>query len=191
MGSHENQAGLDHHLGQEFRDGHCLRPLDWPHTEALALFSRSDSRNTLKSLSLVDVVLTESELLICLAPTYLFISDHLPRDGVVGPPHHLITDSLLGALTPPINAECEATCLIPNLAILDLRSLGCFSVASLRQFLIGRTTVIAGLEERFECALLWFPGHRLYLDLDNLMHLRDWTRKRELLFSCRDFGPED
>ncbi|KAJ7454560.1 hypothetical protein B0H11DRAFT_2287863 [Mycena galericulata] len=175
-------------------DGNCLRPLQWPHIAALSLFARSASWDTLQSLSLLDVVLAQRELLHCLtqlpALTYLFISDHLPRDGLLtNAPHYLITDSLLAALSPPTKSH-TIPWLLPRLEILDLRTLGCFSVDFLLHLLIGRTEE-GGFEGRFECSLLWFPGHRISMNLDSIVDLRERTRRGELLFACREFDPED
>ncbi|KAJ7469276.1 hypothetical protein B0H11DRAFT_1392502 [Mycena galericulata] len=174
--------------------GQCLRPLQWPHTAALSLFARSASLDNLHSLLLHDVLLTQRELLHCLtklpALTHLFISDHQRRDGLhTNAPHYLITDSLFAALSPPTKSGANAL-LLPRLEILEMRSLGGFKSDLLLRLLTKRTEE-AGIEGRFECALLWFPGYPIFMDYVVETKLRDLTRRGELMFTCREFDPED
>ncbi|KAJ7719998.1 hypothetical protein DFH07DRAFT_309676 [Mycena maculata] len=177
-------------------DEQCLRPLHWPQSAAHALLARSGSGRTLYSLSLHDVFVSEHELLQCLAElpslAYLFISDHLAVDGIPGTQDHLITDSLLAKLSPADNDDIHtglAPRLVPNLAFLDMRSLGAFTPSALLNFLVARTK--RHLDGGFECALMWFPGHRLYVDAQSIAYLRPWVDKKELLFICREFDPRE
>ncbi|KAJ7719995.1 hypothetical protein DFH07DRAFT_784516 [Mycena maculata] len=164
-------------------DEQCLQPLHWPQSAARALFARSGSGHTLFSLSLHDVFVSEHELLQCLAElpslAYLFISDHLAVDGIPGTQDHLITDSLLAKLSPADNDDIHtglAPRLVPNLAFLDMRSLGAFTPSVLLNFLVARAR--GNLNGKFECALLWFPGHRLYVDAQRIAFLRPLVSER-------------
>ncbi|KAJ7758652.1 hypothetical protein B0H16DRAFT_1535203 [Mycena metata] len=131
--------------------GHSLH---WPHSEGSALLLRSGSQTTLQTLVLHDVVISECDLLECLAQlpslTYLFISDQAAVGNT--PAHHLITDSLLQRLTPQ-----PAFSLVPDLAIADFKTLARFSDEMLVEFATQRCLLI-GEESAFECAVLWIPG---------------------------------
>ncbi|KAF7362621.1 F-box domain-containing protein [Mycena venus] len=168
-------------------------PLYWPHHEGLGLLHRSESRATLQSLTLHDVLITESELLQCLAELpllqYLFISDHPASPALPGNPvHHLVTDSLLQKLTP--QPHTPIPCLVPNLAIVDLKTIGRFTDAAFLAFAAQRS-LLAGAEEPFECALLWVPGHARQLDGDTTMFLISAMQMESLIFTSREYDPNE
>ncbi|KAJ7655419.1 hypothetical protein B0H17DRAFT_1146464 [Mycena rosella] len=165
--------------------------LCWPHPAAQALFARSGSRRTLRTLCIPDVVITEAELLECLAELpaleYLFISDHPSLAAASNVPHLLITDSLLEALTPSL--ANPADCLLPRLKIVEFRTLGRFSDSALLDFVGGRLTLRD--KAGFECAVLWFPGHPRKPDVLTTNYLETWTVEEGLLFICREFDPNE
>ncbi|KAJ7146852.1 hypothetical protein C8R44DRAFT_864570 [Mycena epipterygia] len=173
------------------------QPLYWPQPAAHALFVRSASRHTLQALSLNDVAITESDLLDTLAELpsllYLFISDHPALAAVDGnPAHHLITDSLLKKLTPEGDPEKgrPKTWLVPNLEIVDLRTLGQFRDELLLNF-IGNRALHHTSVGSFECALLWLPGYCRQLTDATTDLLTGWVEIKELLFTCREYDPNE
>ncbi|KAJ7125534.1 hypothetical protein C8R43DRAFT_1030434 [Mycena crocata] len=114
-------------------------PLFWPHDQFIAFASRSGCSNTLISLSLHNMVITESELVQCLSVMasleVLFIQD-VPSKTSGGPDHILITDGLLRQLF----WTADATCLIPSLARFSFESLFTFDKNVLLGFIASRLT---------------------------------------------------
>ncbi|KAF8142692.1 hypothetical protein K438DRAFT_2112992 [Mycena galopus ATCC 62051] len=167
------------------------RPVYWPHVEGLSLLQRSASGDTLHSLTVHDVVITERELLECLgelpALQYLFISDYPELEGV-HPAYNLITDSLLKNLTP--NPGHPGPCLVPKLMIVDLKTLGQFDDAAFVEFAVQRS-LVAVPADPFECAILWVPGHARQLGEATIQTLNSWMRKGRMIATCREYNPEE
>ncbi|KAJ6592838.1 hypothetical protein B0H19DRAFT_1055513 [Mycena capillaripes] len=162
------------------------QPLYWPHAEGFAFLVRSGSRSMLQSLSLHDVIITEHDLLQCLAEVpllqYLFISDHSAVVALPGNPvHHLVTDSLLRKLTPH-----QTECLVPKLSIVDLKTFGRFTDEVFLAFVVQRSLVF-GPVEPFECALLWAPGHTRGLNDQVTRSLNSGMQRGCIVFTCRDY----
>ncbi|KAJ6493174.1 hypothetical protein C8R45DRAFT_1136174 [Mycena sanguinolenta] len=151
-------------------------PVRWPHIEGTGLLKRCGSRTTLISLHLDDVIITDSELLECLAGLpqlqNLRVADHPGLDGLVEKPrHHLITDRLLKQLTPPVDSPAQ--CLVPNLEILDFKTFGKFTDTVFFEFAVGRAT-LAG-HKTLECVLDWIPGWPCELTVPTHVHgLKEW-----------------
>ncbi|KAJ7648030.1 hypothetical protein FB45DRAFT_1020242 [Roridomyces roridus] len=169
-------------------DEESLKPLLWPHRSALTLLEGA-GRN-LRLLDLPDVRISQRELLDVLAVVpvleYLLISDQLPE-------HHLITDTLLEALSLTVSSLLSSTpALIPKLSTLILRSLQAFTVPALLEFLTART---AAASDDFECRLACFPQHRFTgMSLDCIVSLRESLGERGgpgLLWSCGELDRED
>ncbi|KAJ7648041.1 hypothetical protein FB45DRAFT_1052415 [Roridomyces roridus] len=164
-------------------DEDSLRPLLWAHSSMLQLVQNAGSN--LRLLALPDVQISERELLDVLAAVpaleHLLISDQVPE-------HHLITDTLLDALS---HTESNTPALIPNLSTLIFRSLQAFTVPALLQLLISRTTAAS---DDLECRLAWFPHRRFSgMSLDCIIDLRENLGKRGgpgLLWSCGEFDRE-
>ncbi|KAJ7648060.1 hypothetical protein FB45DRAFT_1052427 [Roridomyces roridus] len=165
-------------------DEESLKPLLWPHRSGLTLLEGA-GRN-LRLLDIPDVRLSQRELLDVLAVVpaleHLLISDQLPE-------HHLITDTLLEALSLTVSSFTPA--LIPNLSTLILRSLQGFTVPALLELLTVRT---AAASDDFECRLAWFPQRRFSsMSLDCIVNLRESFGERGgpgLLWSCGEFDRE-
>ncbi|KAJ7915811.1 hypothetical protein B0H13DRAFT_2324078 [Mycena leptocephala] len=160
------------------------QPLYWPHMEGLALLLRSGSPTTLKSLSLHDVMITERDLLQCLADLpllqYLFVSDHPGLEDLPGKPaNHVVTDSLLKRITPAQNLE-----------IVDFKTLGTFTDDVLLEFVVQRS-LLASIDEPFECALLWVPGHARQLKDQVIGVLNSGMQQGRLVFTSREYDPNE
>jgi hypothetical protein len=169
------------------------QPLYWPHMEGLALLLRSGSPTRLKSLSLHDVMITERDLLQCLADLpllqYLFISDHPGLEDLPGKPaNHVVTDSLLKRITPGPGSPAE--CFIPNLEIVDFKTLGTFTDDVLLEFVVQRS-LLASVDEPFECALLWVPGHARQLKDQVIGVLKSGMQQGRLVFTSREYDPNE
>jgi hypothetical protein len=198
------------------------KPLQWPHSAALSLLRRSAMQNTLHGLVLHDVVLTERELLQCLGHlpqlSYLFVSDQpaIPQDGAPAiPAHHLITDSLLERLTPMPGTPPEDF-LVPNLAIVDFKTLGRFSGKALLNFMAARCAVAdarclldveleaqheaasgnpakktTACPRKFECAVLWIPGYMRQFGEETRTAIDAYEMTGHLTLISREYDPED
>ncbi|KAJ7634422.1 hypothetical protein FB45DRAFT_789564 [Roridomyces roridus] len=94
----------------------------WPSQHFLALSQRSSFSSHLLSLFLIDLIVTEAELVECLhglqALESLSIGDH--DKAYSGTDHHLITDSLLTRLTR--TDDSDSAVLIPRLRFFTCRS---------------------------------------------------------------------
>ncbi|KAJ7611970.1 hypothetical protein DFH06DRAFT_1371570 [Mycena polygramma] len=168
-------------------------PLFWPQSAARALFRRSFSHRTLQSLCLRDVVITASELLECLAELpsldYLFISDHPTAVGGTRP-RHLITTDLLRKLSPSEICPDPDDCLVPNLRIIELRTLGWFTDDAFLDF-VGPRSLRDGFEGPFDCTLLWLPGYVRALKPGTLACLQDLLiQPGKTVFECREYDPD-
>ncbi|KAJ7835003.1 hypothetical protein B0H14DRAFT_3871257 [Mycena olivaceomarginata] len=198
------------------------KPLQWPHSAALSLLRRSAMQNTLHGLVLHDVVLTERELLQCLGHlpqlSYLFVSDQpaIPQDGAPATPaHYLITDSLLERLTPMPDTPPEDF-LVPNLAIVDFKTLGRFSGKALLNFVAARCAVAdarclldveleaqheaasgnpakktTACPRKFECAVLWIPGYMRQFGEETRTAIDAYEMTGHLTLISREYDPED
>ncbi|KAJ7237524.1 hypothetical protein B0H12DRAFT_1238143 [Mycena haematopus] len=170
------------------------KPVYWPRVEGMRFLHRSESRKSLTSLTLHDVVIAEVELLECLAELpqllYLFISDHPAQEALPdSPPHHLVTDSLLEKLTP--RRESSATCLVPNLMIVDFKTLGIFNQEVFLQFALQRTMGRADTGGTFECALLWVPRRACQLSQPIMAILSPWMVAGRLILTSREYDPNE
>ncbi|KAJ7611966.1 hypothetical protein DFH06DRAFT_1371565 [Mycena polygramma] len=120
---------------------------------ACTLFRRSSSHRTLQSRCLCNAI-TASELLECPAglPSldYLFISDHPTAVGGTRP-HHLITTNLLRKLSPEGYPDPD-DCLVPNLEIIELRTLGWFTDDTFLDF-VGPRSLRPGMLARLPTAI--------------------------------------
>ncbi|KAJ7247162.1 hypothetical protein B0H12DRAFT_1235332 [Mycena haematopus] len=168
------------------------KPIYWPHGHGMRLLHRSGSRKMLNELTLHDVIITEFELLQCLAELpqlkYLFISDHPALEALPdSPPHELITDSLLEKLTP--RSESPAPCLGPNLMIVEFKTLGTFTQQVFLEFAIQRAK-LASPANQFECALLWVP-EELQLSEPIMKVLNSWVGAGKLILTCREYDDDD
>ncbi|KAJ7687704.1 hypothetical protein B0H17DRAFT_1180742 [Mycena rosella] len=129
-------------------------PLPWPHSEFIALSVRSSFHTHLKALHISHSILTETELIECLANLPLLeslsVSDH---DFVVdgSTPQPLITNGLLAHLT----AAPATPSLVPRLRVLRCRSRLQFDDHLYLKFLLSRMQ--NGCV--FETQLIWLPGH--------------------------------
>ncbi|KAJ7465695.1 hypothetical protein FB451DRAFT_1262194 [Mycena latifolia] len=174
------------------RDVYPYGPLFWPHSAALSLFQRSGSHQALRSLAIPDVVIAEAELLELLKElpglVYVFVSDHPPLDPAPGsPPHLVVTDTLLKALTPTLDRPAE--CILPRLEIVDFRTLGRFTDDALRAFIRDRLNW-RGRQAGFECAVLWLQGYPRPLGDETSSCFEKW-KENGLQFACREFDPAD
>ncbi|KAJ7458616.1 hypothetical protein FB451DRAFT_1273613 [Mycena latifolia] len=174
------------------RDVYPYGPLFWPHSAALSLFQRSGSHQTLRSLAIPDVVIAEAELLELLKElpglVYVFVSDHPPLDPAPeSPPHLVITDTLLKALTPTLDRPAE--CILPRLEIVDFRTLGRFTDDALRAFIRDRLNW-RGRQAGLECAVLWLQGYPRPLGDETSSCFEKW-KEDGLQFACREFNPAD
>ncbi|KAJ7111413.1 hypothetical protein C8R44DRAFT_742527 [Mycena epipterygia] len=135
-------------------------PLPWPHAQFLALSTRSSFNTTLRSLELWCSIITEAELLECLAALprldHLAISDHqLTAQG--GADQLLITDSLLARLTWPPHSPPP---LVPRLGSFHCRSRLQFTDTVFLEFIDSR------LDNRylFESEIWALPGNFRKID---------------------------
>ncbi|KAJ6493189.1 hypothetical protein C8R45DRAFT_1136209 [Mycena sanguinolenta] len=170
-------------------------PVWWPHGEGMGLLRRCGSRTTLTSLNLDDVIIPESELLECLAALpqlqYLLISDHPGLDGLPeNPIHHLINDSLLKKLTPSPCPDSPTGCLVPNLLIVDFKTLGKFTETVFIDFAEQRT-MLARANDTFECALRWIPGWTCKLSPATVEVLNGWMKGGKMIVSWREYDLND
>ncbi|KAJ6583289.1 hypothetical protein B0H10DRAFT_2443055 [Mycena sp. CBHHK59/15] len=137
-------------------------PLPWPHFEFLSLSERSSFHAHLTDLALYEVIITESELLQCLAvlPALVFLS--ISDQPAVLPDHTehlLITDTLLAALTK----TTESPCLVPQLRIFGVQSILKFDDNVYLKFLLSRLQGEAD-QGPLVYTLRWFPGYKRALD---------------------------
>ncbi|KAK7023242.1 hypothetical protein R3P38DRAFT_1102250 [Favolaschia claudopus] len=153
-----------------FLDYTTSGPLPWPHTGFLALATRSDFGAHLTDLKLLEVAITDGQLLECLAQLpkleYLEISDHSPRIIEVdtgdaddntqwdNPALVLVNDSLLLALA------CEPL-LVPSLEKITFRSMLKFTDPVLYDMCVVRGRSM----EDFQVDLHWISGYHRDLDV--------------------------
>ncbi|KAJ7111780.1 hypothetical protein C8R44DRAFT_985275 [Mycena epipterygia] len=158
--------------------------LSWPHTQFLDFSTRCSLNDHLQYLSLYHVIIPEVELLACLSalPSLerLEISDHqaVPTSGEDN--HHLITDSLLTALT----RIPDSPCLVPALHSLGVQSLLAFNESLYLVFLLSRLDP----DWCFESSIFWIPGHHRELDA-NVVVLMDELYRQGVL-SCEFLSAE-
>ncbi|KAJ7089626.1 hypothetical protein C8R44DRAFT_892311 [Mycena epipterygia] len=136
--------------------------LPWPHFKFLSLSERSSFHAHLTDLALYEVIITESELLQCLAtlPALVFLS--ISDQPAVLPDHTehlLITDALLAALTK----TTESPCLVPQLRIFGFQSILKFDDNVYLKFLLSRVRREAD-QGPLVYTLRWFPGYKRALD---------------------------
>ncbi|KAJ7093841.1 hypothetical protein B0H15DRAFT_143362 [Mycena belliarum] len=175
---------------------HPYSPLYWPPLAANAMFQRSESRQTLRSLSLKDVVITEADLLALLAElqalAFLSISDHPHVNGHAQ--QLVVTNTILKALTP--TAYNTSATLLPQLDIIDFRTLGKFSERPLLDFVAGRLEHVGRRMHdphhppQFECAFLTIRGHFRELRPEVAQWFDAQISKKRLLFAWREADSE-
>ncbi|KAJ7641061.1 hypothetical protein FB45DRAFT_862325 [Roridomyces roridus] len=153
----------------------------WPHIGFMACVHRSSFQTTLKSLLLEQVVITEVELLACLAglPALqcLSIGDHQTIAGFhgggkhYGVDHHLITDSLLSKLTlstAPVGSQSPP--LIPNLRMLKCHSRLQFDDSVFLDLILSRRAEPSSDSPMFGCKVRWMAGH--FREIDSAVSAR-------------------
>jgi hypothetical protein len=159
-------------------------PLSWSHAEFLSLASRSSFHDILTTLSLVQVLITEDEVLECLSVLPLLRQLELQdyhRPGALGiPDHAVITDKLLHALSSTHTADC----LVPHLLNLRFSSLLRFSDNIFLAFVKSRLILGRSSLDPFRCNLWWIPGHKRTLDC--IVPLSELVLRRELKFSFKE-----
>ncbi|KAJ7917109.1 hypothetical protein B0H13DRAFT_2444639 [Mycena leptocephala] len=132
------------------------RPISWPQGQFLTFFTRSSCRETLTSLVLHRMMITDVELLVCLTGLprleTLAIADVPSVDGSTD--HIIVTDALLDELT----RTAGTAHLIPHLHVFRFTSLFRFNQQALLDVVnsrveSGRTAAGPfGLEEQ------WYPS---------------------------------
>ncbi|KAJ7673738.1 hypothetical protein DFH06DRAFT_1173180 [Mycena polygramma] len=166
-------------------------PLAWPQTQFLSLCVRSSFNKHLRSLDITDVHLSESELIECLAALpklrVLCISDHeIPREGIQ---QHIITDTLLGQLTPLIGAPC----LVPGLKFVSFRSLLRFNDAVFMAFVLSRLPTPKTPADRFTLQLFSIHEHHREFEstVERQLHDLDTTRQDFSFYQVQLKSEED
>jgi hypothetical protein len=160
-------------------------PLPWLRTLFLALSTRSGLDAHLTALHLNRVVVTEEELLECLAglPSLeqLTVSDHELEDfdeydswHYRGVECHLVTNTLLEQLTLTANPG-----LVPRLRVLTIHSMMKFSDDVLFELLQSR----ASTERPFEIHARRWQGWYRGLRPDVVKKIEKLCRRRELVYS--------
>ncbi|KAJ7474013.1 hypothetical protein FB451DRAFT_1247628 [Mycena latifolia] len=152
--------------------------LPWPHTQFLALAARSSFDTHLQDLDLYHSVITETELIECLAalPSLerLAISDHQSvEDG--GADQLLITDTLLTHLTPSLHSARP----VPHLHSLRFQTLLQFDDTVLLNFLLLRLHDGRPFHSDIRC----LPGHRRDLDPSVAAGIDELRSRKKLMFS--------
>ncbi|KAJ7779801.1 hypothetical protein B0H16DRAFT_1830175 [Mycena metata] len=168
-------------LLQMVSEEHPDLPIPWPQPEFLALAGRSSFHSHLLRLHLWHVVITEAELLECLAalPSLerLTVSDHLAvyNDGVEV---QVVTDRLFAALTlaAPTNSNPDADAdttppLAPRLTSFGCQTLLKFDDTVFSTFLLSRMAAVErdGSADSddvnvVDAEVWWLPGHQRELD---------------------------
>ncbi|KAJ7641049.1 hypothetical protein FB45DRAFT_352209 [Roridomyces roridus] len=162
----------------------------WPHAGFMACAHRSSFQTSLESLLLEEVVITEVELLACLAAVpslkYLSIGDHQSIPGSHGEEkdhgvdHHLTTNSLLSKLTlVPGSASLSAQALIPNLRTLTFRSRLQFDDNVFLDFVLSRR--VQPTSRPLTCLVEWLAGDFREIDVDVSARLRELRAGREAI----------
>ncbi|KAJ6575628.1 hypothetical protein DFH09DRAFT_1361796 [Mycena vulgaris] len=171
-------------------------PLPWPCDHFLALAERSSFDAHLTSLELYCVLITEEELLKCLAalPSLerLAISDHrrdreeeyevygeyeeeYDEDGHYRGDCDLITDTLLAKLT----RAPDSPCLVPRLRVFNIHSVLKFDDCIYLAFLRSRVAA----ETPFESHIWWLYDYRRALHWPVVREIDELCRRKELVFS--------
>ncbi|KAJ7615256.1 hypothetical protein DFH06DRAFT_1367410 [Mycena polygramma] len=140
------------------RTGHKYHPLVWPREQFSAFVSRSSCQNTLTTLNLHDMTITENDLVECLldlpAIVELFIQD-IPSSAPYATGHILITDSLLRRLS----WTSGSACITPNLRLFVFASLLTFDDHVPLDFIVSRLRLVPKQSdgEAFYAGILWLP----------------------------------
>ncbi|KAJ7779838.1 hypothetical protein B0H16DRAFT_726827 [Mycena metata] len=174
--------------------------LTWPQPEFLALAARSSFHSHLLRLHLWHVVITEAELLECLAvrPSLeqLTISDHLAEYNG-GTEVQMVTERLFAALTLPAatdstpDADADTTPpLVPRLTSFGCQTLLKFNDAVFLDFLLSRWVAVerdksAYSDDFVDAEVWWLPGHQRELDPNVCARLNELDGIRVA------FGPAD
>ncbi|KAJ7664663.1 hypothetical protein DFH06DRAFT_1188302 [Mycena polygramma] len=155
--------------------------ISWAHPAFLDFSARSSFHDHLHSLSLFDVIVTETELIEALfsLPSlhHLEISDHSIVAGH-SVDELLITDTLLSALT--LRPELNPPGLVPLLNTLHCRSVLRFDDHRYLDFLLSRRREPASNSAPFVCRIHWISGHLRALDVGVNARLRDLCARKEL-----------
>ncbi|KAK7038383.1 F-box domain-containing protein [Favolaschia claudopus] len=163
-------------------DGCPNPPLPW--LEAFnALAERSSFCYHLSTLQLIDVAMSDSQILDVLAAlpalTTLGISDHPTLPKISGSVELLcITDTLLKALVH----RPDSTDLVPKLTVFECESMLRFDDRVFLDFVSSRIDGLPEAWKPFECTLWWKRGHRRELDLAVSRHVRELCAAKRLTF---------
>ncbi|KAJ6564636.1 hypothetical protein B0H19DRAFT_1233464 [Mycena capillaripes] len=159
-------------------------PLSWPQRRFLALAARSSFRDTVTSLALHGIIITDVELLVCLA--------HLPRleslaiADVPKPSaddestdHIVITDGLLHQLTQ----TADDANLIPRLHIFRFASLFQFAPQALLDVVSSRVESGRTAVGPFQLEVHWDPDLAAALDPQIIEQLDALRRRGHISYS--------
>ncbi|KAJ7641044.1 hypothetical protein FB45DRAFT_1053668 [Roridomyces roridus] len=178
-----------------------LTQIHWPHTGFMACAHRSSFQTTLESFLLKKVVITDVQLLACLAAVpslqHLSIGDHqtIPRgeEKAYGVDYHLITDSLLSKLTLGTTVGSQQQPLIPNLRTLECNSRLKFDDGVFLDLVLSRRTVQPSTDTPpFTCEVECLVGHCREIDSAVSARLRELRVRREVIvrFSAGDLSDQ-
>ncbi|KAJ6517308.1 hypothetical protein C8R47DRAFT_251433 [Mycena vitilis] len=156
--------------------------ISWAHPAFIDFSARSSFHDNLHCLSLLDVIITETELVEVLhvLPSlhHLEISDH----SVVAShsvDELLITDTLLSALT--LKPDLNPPGIAPLLHTLHCRSVLRFDDHRYLDFLLSRRRGPASNATPFVCRIQCLPGHLRALEVGVNTHLREVCARKELV----------
>ncbi|KAK7057888.1 hypothetical protein R3P38DRAFT_2680919, partial [Favolaschia claudopus] len=166
------------------------QPIYWPHPQGLAFFQRSKlERSTLAILHLYDIIITEDELVECLADMPmlkdLFVTDYAAGEALPDQrPHVLITDNLLRKLASNADDSQHLKGIAPILATFQFKTVGEFTDEVLVEFVTKRVAVQSFHwdEEPFSCYVSWIPGYARNLGPQHMNTLGDFESNGELWF---------
>ncbi|KAJ7088123.1 hypothetical protein C8R44DRAFT_819511 [Mycena epipterygia] len=166
-----------------------LTPLVWPQHDFIAFASRSSFHDTVTSLALQNIIITDVELLDCLKelPHLEILAvadvpnvDHSAFDSQ--PPqadHIVVTDTLLRQLT----WTPDAVCIVPGLRVFCCTSLFDFTTQVLLDFVVSRVHPVQTAVARFELQLRWHPEIPPVLDAALSRKLAALQRRGDIWYS--------
>lgn len=170
---------LPHITALSFRM-HSPTLLVWTQRSFLALAARSSFRDTVTSLTVYGIMITDIELLLCLADLpqlkVLDIADG-PQDH--SPDHILVTDALFHGLSQTADVEY----LVPRLHIFRFISLFHFTAQALLDVVASRL----GSGRPFELELYWHPDRAPALDPGLVRQLDVLRREGQLSYLIEQF----
>jgi hypothetical protein len=163
-----------------FESNHPSPPLSWSHDEFMALILRSSSPTSITTLDLMNILITDDQLLECLAALPA-LEELSISDCVTGTENVVITDKFLRGLTLTPTTEG----LVPGLQGLQMTSLLCFNDSVLVDFVTSH--LVGGRTDSgpFECHIWSFAGHERQLSQEIHARLKELIARRELEFCLR------